>query len=307
MPGLEWGASRMAPMRQQPTHHDSLSEPDARRLVRVLANGQRSGVERSAASGREAILRRTVEDQVIPRLLMARCPQRLVRAAQVADRPMAEHVPVLTGLAMNGTQAETVAYVEALRDGDVPTESLLLDLLTPSARLLGRMWEDDSCTFSDVTIGLVRLGNVLRLLGPAAQGDDEVLPAAPRALLVQMPGEQHGFGLAMVVQFFRRAGWNVRQAAVLTGADLLSIVKQDWFGIIGISVACSDRLETLAANIREIRRISRNRAIGVMVGGPPFLAHPQLAGMIGADATATDGRQAVRQAQSLLSLRANER
>jgi methanogenic corrinoid protein MtbC1 len=39
-----------------------------------------------------------------------------------------------------------------------------------------------------------------------------------------------------------------------------------------------------------------------MVGGPVFLAHPELVAMVGADATAADGRQAVQQAQRLLML-----
>ena len=39
-----------------------------------------------------------------------------------------------------------------------------------------------------------------------------------------------------------------------------------------------------------------------MVGGPVFVAHPELAAYVGADGTATDGRQAVLQAESLLAL-----
>jgi methanogenic corrinoid protein MtbC1 len=43
-----------------------------------------------------------------------------------------------------------------------------------------------------------------------------------------------------------------------------------------------------------------------MVGGPVFMEHPQLAAMVGADATASSGSEAVRQANHLVSLSARE-
>ena len=59
--------------------------------------------------------------------------------------------------------------------------------------------------------------------------------------------------------------------------------------------------------IRALRRASRNRAIGVLVGGPLFIDHPELVARVGADATAIDGGQAPIQAQNLLALLARRR
>ena len=278
------------------------------RLVRGLSGSHRPlRAPATPAQTCQDALTRTVQDEVIPRLLTSRRPQAMAFADLQAERPGQAQVSHLVGHLLDGSQAKPSAYVQAMQDGGTPVETLFLDLLSPAARLLGEMWEDDTCTFTDVTMGLLRLADVMCLLGRAFTGDITPVPAAPGALLVQMPGEQHGFGLAMVVQFFRRAGWNVRQEPALTSAGLADLVATRWFGLVGISVGGSDRLESLAADIRAIRRRSRNRAIGVMVGGPPFVAHPQLASMVGADATAVDGRQAVRAAQSLVGLRASAR
>ncbi len=293
----------MEPMRQQAITDERWSEVDTGLLVRRLSESRHS---QAPAAAQQAVLARTVREEVVPRLLMAHWPERQARGV-VPQQPGAEQVGQLVNIVLQGSQAEVAAYVDAISDGGVPTESLLLDLLTPTARLLGEMWENDTCTFSDVTLGLMRLANVMRQLDRASSGDSKPSSTGPSALLVQMPGEQHGFGLAMVVHFFRRAGWTVRQAPVVTSADLIGLVQNTWFGIVGVSVACSDRIEALATDIRAIRRHSRNRAIGVMVGGPPFIAHPQLAAMVGADATAADGRQAVQQAQSLIGLLARKR
>ena len=299
----------MAPMRSQPITEEIWTEAEAMRLVRGLSGGSRRHTRPPAdpAQRRHDVLQRTVEDEVIPRLLMSRQPLSTARARAEAPRPSSEQVSRLVSLVLDADQAKAIAYVEAMQNGGASIESLFLELLTPAARRLGEMWTEDECTFSDVTMGMIRLGNVMRLLSRAFAGEYKQGVSLPSILLVQMPGEQHGFGLAMVAQFFRRAAWNVRLQPTATSADLVSLVREHWFGIVGISVACSDRLEALAADIVAIRKHSRNRAIGVMVGGPPFLSHPQLASMVGADATAADGRQAVRQAMSLVSLQARER
>jgi methanogenic corrinoid protein MtbC1 len=39
-----------------------------------------------------------------------------------------------------------------------------------------------------------------------------------------------------------------------------------------------------------------------MVGGPLLAVHPEIVSMVGADATASDGAQAVAQAEGLLAL-----
>lgn len=92
-----------------------------------------------------------------------------------------------------------------------------------------------------------------------------------------------------------------------TRDELVRTLRDQWFTLVGISVGSEQQLESVAASIRAIRRRSRNRAIGVMVGGPVFVGQPDLAARIGADATAIDGLQATLQAQNLLTLLARHR
>ncbi len=87
----------------------------------------------------------------------------------------------------------------------------------------------------------------------------------------------------------------------------MQLVRSEWFAVVGLSVASETRIDALANGIRALRRASRNRAIGVLVGGPLFLAHPELVGHVGADATALDGGQAPDQAQNVLALLARRR
>ncbi|MEN9527791.1 MAG: hypothetical protein RLY56_1742, partial [Pseudomonadota bacterium] len=63
-----------------------------------------------------------------------------------------------------------------------------------------------------------------------------------------------------------------------------------------------EQMEPLALIIRQIRRQSLNRAVRIMVGGHPFAGQADRVALVGADATATDGRDAVLQAERMLEL-----
>jgi hypothetical protein len=81
------------------------------------------------------------------------------------------------------------------------------------------------------------------------------------------------------------------------------MVRWQSFGIVGLSLANEDRTGDLAALIHDIRRSSRNRRLGVMVGGQCFTDRPDLSALVGADATASAAQQTVLTAETLLSMR----
>jgi hypothetical protein len=83
---------------------------------------------------------------------------------------------------------------------------------------------------------------------------------------------------------------------------VIEAAQRIWFGVAGFSLSCDDHLSALAVLIRDIRRASRNPGIGILVGGPLFLDNPSLVTLVGADATASDGRQATLQAETMLAL-----
>ena len=260
----------------------------------------------SGARSRLPSLARTIELEIIPRLVLAHRGQNEVgRGLPAVGSNGASHSFDVVGFAnlVLTCEAEAAsAYLAALRERGAEVESLYLDLLAPAAQHLGRLWEEDLCDFTQVTIGLWRLQQVMHAFSPAFQNEINIRGRGRRALLVPAPGEQHTFGLAMVSEFFRRAGWTVWSGVPDTMPEMLAMVRREWFAVVGFSVACGAQLDALAAAIRKVRRASRNRALGVMVGGPLFIEHPELVALVGADATAADGRQAVLQAHALLTL-----
>jgi MerR family transcriptional regulator, light-induced transcriptional regulator len=181
-------------------------------------------------------------------------------------------------------------------------ESLYLHLFAPTARRLGEMWENDECGFTEVTIGLCRLHVVLREFSLGHENEGMLLETERSVMLMPVPGDQHTFGITMVSEFFRHAGWSVRDESGMSSDELNDTLRNEWFDVVGLSLSSEVWLDGLGAVIHSVRKTSRNRDVGVMVGGSIFVKRPELAILVGADATACDGRQAVLQANRLLTL-----
>ena len=271
---------------------------------RLAVAGPASMGRREGTEQRLSQLTRTIEVEVIPRLVLARraAAECGPAPAIVVSPPLVLDVGEFTGIILARDAAAACSYAEDMRARGSSVEDLYLDLLAPTARRLGDLWTADSVDFVEVTIGLGRLQQVLREFSPAFHGEVVARSHGRRILMVPAAGEQHTFGLVMVSEFFRRAGWSVWRGLGETNDELVDLVRHEWFAVVGFSVGCETRLDVLAAAIRAVRRASRNRAIGVMVGGPIFVEHPELVAMVGADTTAADARQAALQAENLLTL-----
>ncbi|WP_162273507.1 cobalamin B12-binding domain-containing protein [Ectothiorhodospira magna] len=261
-------------------------------------------------------LSRVIEGEIIPRLMLvhrARGPEDGHCAkARTPDIPMTPDVQVSS----IGTQAvETFShlvmaqdtdaissYLDTLRGRGVSLEIILVQLLAPTARYLGELWETDQADFTEVTVGLCRLQHLLRELGSAFEAEPgHGLPGQKRVLMAPVPGEHHTFGLLMVSEFFRRAGWEVTCDPALGVTELNDLVRREWFDVVALSLSCEPLLERAASVIRGVRRASCNPSVGILIGGRLFANNPALGAVVGADQVAINGQDAVQRADEMLA------
>lgn len=265
--------------------------------------GSLFGVSDTTPEKRAACLARAIETEVIPRLVAAHRVDERARASNdsLSGRVSQGEVVSFTDALLGGDEPVIDGTLESLRRRGFTVESLLTDLLAPAARQLGHLWTEDLCSFTDVTIGLGRLQRMMRELSPAFGTEVAHPPNGRRVLLVRAPGEQHSFGLSMVAEFFRRAGWEVAAGGEGADTDPITAVRREWFDAVGFSAGSEARLDWLPGCIAAVRRASIHPGIAVLVGGPVFMIRPQLARQLGADATAANGSDAPGLAESLLA------
>ena len=242
-----------------------------------------------------ARLSKVIEGDIIPRLLSAHEVQAEHEATAATDI-----VVTFSRHLLRGDIEAAKEVVNVLRRGGVAISGVFLELFAPSARFLGELWVEDICDFTDVTLALSHMQHMLRELAPEfTERPAKSRKALRRALLISAPGDDHGFGIQIVREFFRRAGWEVTGDPSSYDA-LLRCTRLERFDIVGLSVTNDTSLDGLAAIIRAIRKGASDPDLKVVVGGRFFLEHPGFVKQVGADATAPDGRRAVPRISSLL-------
>jgi len=244
---------------------------------------------------------RAIKNQIIPKIVLALRALPTGRDSAGSEQTAALELEKFTSLVVGNDENAALAHIESLRARGTSIETIFLDLLAPVARQLGEMWETDAIDFANVTLGVSRMQRIMRQLGETFA---ETNPAADSGavLLTTIPGEQHSFGMSMVAEFFRREGWSICTGPFAGHLDLISLVQERWFDVVGFSVTSDRRLDELKRGIHDIRRDSRNRSVGIMLGGPMMVSRPELAAALGADMTSVDASTAPRQARELMEL-----
>lgn len=255
-------------------------------------------------AARRVDLVRIVSNEIIPRLL--RLHTEVVPNAPPVDvliealLPSGADVDALAHIVLGDDLEAAAKYVTVMRDRGLSMETLYMELLEPTARHLGKMWDNDECDFVDVTIGVGRLQNLLAIFN-----ETYTLPqlgTKRKVLMATTPGNQHSFGAAMVEKLLSAAGWQVDAEYSGEADEILSAVRRNWIAVIGLTAGSDLQLEGLKEIIDRVRKESQNTAIGVMVGGPMFTENPALATEVGADVTAPNAAAAVLAAQKLFDL-----
>ncbi|MEO1573683.1 MAG: cobalamin-dependent protein [Pseudomonadota bacterium] len=255
-----------------------------------------------------SLLARTIEGEIIPRLMMtfSVLPSPLApdeeRDASGLFEDNDELINELIQLLLNHDARVSVEFLHALRARGATLRDMYLDLLAPAARRLGAMWEADSVNFAEVTVGVSRLHQILLQFSPlfCAHAADRDGPGHTAAIFA-LPGESHTFGIFMVVEFFRRAGWTVYSGTLANDADVRELLSTHDVDVLGISVSAERHLEGLDHRINGLRQASRKGDMKVVCGGQIFAHNPRLIDSVGADGYAEDGRRAVELAETLVN------
>lgn len=246
-----------------------------------------------------SLLTKVIEGEIIPRLLLA---HRQLRKSETREEAP---VDVLTSeafarLVLDSESEEIVAHVQTLLDRGIPLQRVFLDLLAPVARKLGELWEEDHCTFTDVTLGLSRLHRVLHEIG-RRNGTGRRPVGKRRAFFAPVPGEKHTFGVSMLEEFFLHAGWETACDHRPSAASIVQAAATQSLDIIGFSVGCQELLDPLSDLIDKTREASCNRDVAIMVGGGLFMDNRDLSARFGNATIVCDGVNAVQVAEEMMS------
>ena len=239
---------------------------------------------------------KTIEGNILPLIieqhLDSSIPARFP-AKQIIDQKAVED---LTKLVLQEDARISVDYVKKMHGSGTALEDIYLLLLTPVARKLGEMWEEDESSFTEVTIALWRIKQLMYDLSPIFQQYAEQGKTGSSIMLVPLPGSQHNLGLFMVSEFFAKAGWRIWGELAATEEEIVSMAANEWFDIVGLSASVREQFPQLKELIKDIKAKSKNPNVGVIIGSPVFNLFPELQDDLGADMVGMNAEDALEKA-----------
>lgn len=191
--------------------------------------------------------------------------------------------------------------VEAVEQG-TPIRDIYLMVFQPVQRELGRLWQVGAISVAQEHYCTAATQMVISQLYPylftQQPGSEHTLVATCVA------GDLHEIGVRMVADFFEMAGWDTHYlgASTPTGS-LLALIEERRPDVLAVSATITTHVGAVKALIARVRETAIGRSLRVMVGGYPFNLAPELAGWVGADATAADAQQAIDRASAFIASR----
>ncbi|UIJ73246.1 B12-binding domain-containing protein [Aurantimonas sp. HBX-1] len=233
---------------------------------------------------------------VIPRLYDAHDMPRATSAAVETLRRRA-HADRFLGLVLSDRHEAQWEYLVGLVEEGLDLDAIFLNVMAPTIRQIGVLWEEDRLSFVDVTTKSAHLQQLMRRLA------SELALATPRTtrrlLLAPVPGEQHTFGLFVLAEMFLRAGWATLVEPAATWEELHHDVSTQQFDAIGLSVGSERMLVGIGESVASLRAAALSADLRVFLGGWAFQATQEPLERYGADLVETDALAAIAKADIL--------
>lgn len=252
-------------------------------------------------------LNKTIESEIIPRLLMGhKLDSAHDQAADQANDMQVKQTEIVDfcQTLLDGPVEECFSYIDRMQKSGHSLISLYMNLIPASTRRLQELWENDENSFTEVTLALGRAQNLIHQLSPIFVNLGNFSDFQGSALLINAPGSQHTLGILMLGEFFKQAGWNTAVEIEISSEELKDRIHSQAYDLVAISISCDAQWDTMEALLKEIKIVSKNQGILTMAGGPLFDYNPELLTVCSADVCALKAEEAIKTVSDLLSKRA---
>jgi len=261
-----------------------------------------SKMPRSALPDCQSFILSIVSSLIIPGLQKNDLAKKrhLSLVSSSVDLPSQKEIVMFADLCITQDPKVSQSFVDQFLDRGLSKKDIYLELLAPTARFLGSLWDDDCLDFSQVNLGLVRLHAIANEITRSNQDSLFVKAKVNKVLLACAPGSLHMLGTTIVADFFRHEDWQVVVSIPSSANELVQTVSNEWFDVIGLSISIEHQLTNLAELIDQFKSLSMNPKMAVLLGGPIFSVKELRANDYGADGICLNAKHAVSLASSLL-------
>lgn len=203
------------------------------------------------------------------------------------------------GALRRGDRRKALSVAQMALDSGIDIRDLYIDVFQHAMHEIGRLWETNQITVAQEHLSTAITQSVM------AQLYSHVFARPPigRTMVATcIGGELHELGIRMVADFFEIEGWETYYlGANMPIDDVVAMANDKQAHLLGISASLNSHVTQARDLIHAMRASPHGPEIKIMVGGHPFNRAPLLHETIGADFTAPNAREAVRQAMEVLA------
>jgi methanogenic corrinoid protein MtbC1 len=187
-------------------------------------------------------------------------------------------------------ERRALAVAKELLDGGMTPAQLLLDVVAPVQRQVGRLWQSNEWSVAQEHAATAINERVITVATTRAAG---AVPVTPKGHVVVacLDGEWHAIPPRIVGEILRESGWQVTFLGTsVPTSHLVSYLHQHGPDVVALSCTLSRSLP----RAHQVITACRNTGTRVLVGGLGFGSHGQWAHALGVTSWAADAREAAR-------------
>lgn len=203
-----------------------------------------------------------------------------------------ERVQEFCDASINPDEKRRYAIISKMIASGISTIEIVERYVPLAAMRLGQAWVDGTCSFSQVSIGAVRLQETVRALGERKCGVTATIPLGHRVLIAIPAHEDHTLGAFIAAAQFRRYGLWVHMAIGQDEDEIAAAVKGQRFEMIGVSGAGRKALEPIKRLVDKLKQTGVATS-PIVIGGNICNLGLDLCSRTGADYATTSPRKAM--------------
>lgn len=164
------------------------------------------------------------------------------------------------------TAISSHTLLEQLMAHRVAVNNISDNYVPHAARLLGKLWVSDDITFSQVTIGTLRLQSLIEVAADLAPIDVTFRADRPQALVLIPRNEQHFLGASVLFGQLRRLSCDVAMSFDEGEQALTNRLMREKSDIVLISCSRIENIATVRETVATIRAVAPEGCV-IALGG----------------------------------------
>ncbi len=214
------------------------------------------------------------------------------------SNPLFESADEFLNLLLKGNRSKANDVISELVKVGTPISTIYEHVFQTSLYEIGRLWQLNKISVAEEHFFTAATQLIMSQLYPQIFGGKK---NGLKMVGCSLEGNLHEVGIRMVTDIFELNGWDSYYVGSnVPRNDLVDLLNLRKPNLIAISVSLSSQINTAKSIIQQLRQVDELANLKILVGGQPLYAHKNIWKDLGADAMASNPKDAIEIGRELV-------